>query len=64
MCRLVPQPEQPDEFAVSQALQADEASFSGTLAALTDLPFRLPNTARKAIRMLRSLQTDGFAAFG
>ncbi|NSW58315.1 MAG: hypothetical protein HPY44_20090 [Armatimonadetes bacterium] len=57
-------PDSPDDLSVTQAIQADEASRSGTLATLSALQFRLPHTARKAIRMLRSLQTDGFAAFG
>ena len=57
-------PDRPDETRVIEALQKDGTADSATLANVSALPYRLRRTSDKAVRMMRALQTDGFAAFG
>ncbi len=55
-------PDEPDHQSIESALsQAEDGS--GVADKLDSLTYECPKTARRAIRMLQALYTDGFAAF-
>ena len=56
-------PDSPDRLKIDDALKNVEESDHAT-AHLQSLQYAHPRTATRAIRMLRALYTDGFAAFG
>jgi len=57
-------PKDAGEQRVKNLMQASGTSISALIAGLTELPYQYPNTAHRVIRMIRSLYTTGFAAFG
>ena len=56
-------PDAPAQDAIADALRQIEAG-DDVGDVLSRITFRYPVTAERARRMLRSLYTDGFAAFG
>ena len=57
-------PQAPDLDRVELAVKDEQSSVMMLIQKLEELPYSLPFTARRVIRMLRALYTTGFAAFG
>ncbi len=57
-------PKKPEIDSVEQAIQTGQSSAYQIIQALSMLPYHFPLTAGRILRMLRSLYTTGFAAFG
>jgi 5-methylcytosine-specific restriction endonuclease McrBC GTP-binding regulatory subunit McrB len=57
-------PAAPDQGQLDQLISNNESNLGSLIKVLESQEYRLPNTAKRIIRMMRSLYSTGFAAFG
>lgn len=60
---MVPRPEASDLEGIKILMQGAETA-DAVMTTLSTVTYHFPYTAERALRMLRDLYTEGFAAFG